>query len=130
MHKTVTTPTLEIAYLEAGPADGPPVILLHGWPSDPHDWDAVVPPLATAGCRVLTPRLRADALPRSRHPALRPAGRAGRRSARFHGRAGHRPGDPGRLRLGRPRRLLGRRTVAGAGARPGLHHRLQRPEHS
>jgi pimeloyl-ACP methyl ester carboxylesterase len=58
MHKTVTTPTLEIAYLEAGPADGPPVILLHGWPSDPHDWDSVVPPLAEAGCRVLTPWLR------------------------------------------------------------------------
>ena len=58
MHKTVTTPTLEIAYLEAGPADGPPVILLHGWPSDPHDWDSVVPPLADAGCRVLTPWLR------------------------------------------------------------------------
>src|SRR5271168_3992846 len=58
MHKTVTTPTLEIAYLEAGPADGPPVILMHGWPSDPHDWDGVVPLLAEAGCRVLTPWLR------------------------------------------------------------------------
>jgi len=58
MHKTIRTPTLEIAYLEAGPADGPPVILLHGWPSDPHDWDGVVPPLAAAGCRVLTPWLR------------------------------------------------------------------------
>jgi pimeloyl-ACP methyl ester carboxylesterase len=58
MHKTITTPTLEIAYLEAGPPDGPPVILLHGWPSDPHDWDGVVPPLADAGCRVLTPWLR------------------------------------------------------------------------
>jgi pimeloyl-ACP methyl ester carboxylesterase len=58
MHKTVHTPTLEIAYLEVGPPDGPPVILLHGWPSDPHDWDGVVPPLADAGCRVLTPWLR------------------------------------------------------------------------
>src|SRR5579863_5405279 len=58
MHKTVHTPTLEIAYLEHGPSDGPPVILLHGWPSDPHDWDGVAPPLAAAGCRVLTPWLR------------------------------------------------------------------------
>src|SRR5208282_4740960 len=58
MHATVRTPTLEIAYLEAGPPDGPPVILLHGWPSDPHDWDGVMPPLAEAGCRVLAPWLR------------------------------------------------------------------------
>jgi pimeloyl-ACP methyl ester carboxylesterase len=58
MHKTIRTKTLEIAYLEAGPRDGPPVILLHGWPSDPHDYDGVVPPLADAGCRVLTPWLR------------------------------------------------------------------------
>ena len=58
MHKTIQTPTLEIAYLEAGPPDGTPVILLHGWPSDPHDWDGVVLPLAAAGCRVLTPWLR------------------------------------------------------------------------
>ena len=58
MHATVHTPTLEIAYLEAGPPDGPPVILLHGWPSDPHDWDGVMPPLAEAGCRVLAPWLR------------------------------------------------------------------------
>ena len=35
--KTVRTPTLEIAYEDIGPAGGPSVILLHGWPSDPHD---------------------------------------------------------------------------------------------
>ncbi len=58
MHKTVRTATLEIAYREAGPPDGKPVILLHGWPSDPHDWDGVAPPLAEAGCRVLMPWLR------------------------------------------------------------------------
>jgi pimeloyl-ACP methyl ester carboxylesterase len=58
MQKTVRTPTLEIAYLEAGPPDGPAVVLLHGWPSDPHDWDGVVPPLVATGCRVLTPWLR------------------------------------------------------------------------
>ncbi len=58
MTKTVRTPTLEIAYHESGPTDGPPVILLHGWPSDPHDWDGVAPPLAGDGCRVLVPWLR------------------------------------------------------------------------
>jgi pimeloyl-ACP methyl ester carboxylesterase len=49
---------LDIAYLETGPADGQPVILLHGWPSDVHDWDDVAPPLAEAGFRVLVPWLR------------------------------------------------------------------------
>ena len=46
----ISTRLLEIGYLESGPADGPPVILLHGWPSDPHDWDGVAPALAGA-CR-------------------------------------------------------------------------------
>ncbi len=58
MAKTLRTPALEIAYHESGPSNGPPVILLHGWPSDPHDWDGVAPPLAGDGCRVLVPWLR------------------------------------------------------------------------
>lgn len=58
MHRSVLTPSLEIAFLEHGPAGGPPVILLHGWPSDVHDWDEVAPPLARAGYRVLMPWLR------------------------------------------------------------------------
>ncbi|MDR3538602.1 MAG: alpha/beta hydrolase [Acetobacteraceae bacterium] len=58
MQKTIRTQTLEIAYLESGPPDGVPVILLHGWPSDVHDWDQVAPPLAAAGHRVLVPWLR------------------------------------------------------------------------
>ncbi len=70
---TVLTPVLEIAYRQAGPADGPVVILLHGWPSDVHDYDFVVPPLAAAWYRVLVPWLRGfgatrfldDATPRS-----------------------------------------------------------------
>ena len=67
--KTIRTPVLEIAYLEAGPADGPPVILLHGWPSDVHDYDAVVPPLAAAGYRVLVPWLRGYGATRFLDPA-------------------------------------------------------------
>lgn len=58
MPRTLRTGTLEIAYHEAGPADGTSVILLHGWPSDPHDWDGVAPALADHGCRVLVPWLR------------------------------------------------------------------------
>lgn len=58
MPHTTHTSFLEIAYLESGPAEGPPVILLHGWPSDVHDWDGVAPPLADAGYRVLVPWLR------------------------------------------------------------------------
>jgi pimeloyl-ACP methyl ester carboxylesterase len=56
--KTVRTPILEIAYQEAGPKEGKVVILLHGWPSDVHDYDAVVPLLTYAGYRVLVPWLR------------------------------------------------------------------------
>jgi pimeloyl-ACP methyl ester carboxylesterase len=58
MVATVRTPTLEIAYLESGPANGLPVVLLHGWPSDPHDWDDVAAVLASSGYRVLVPWLR------------------------------------------------------------------------
>ena len=55
---TIRTPVLEIGYFESGPAAGPPVVLLHGWPSDVHDWDAVAKSLAEAGYRVLVPWLR------------------------------------------------------------------------
>lgn len=58
MFRTVRTAVLEIGFEESGPDDGPPVILLHGWPSDPHDWDGVAPGLAAEGCRVLAPWLR------------------------------------------------------------------------
>src|SRR6202020_2656288 len=67
--KTVRTPILEIAYLEAGPADGGVVILLHGWPSDVHDYDDVVPGLAGAGYRVLVPWLRGFGATRFLDPA-------------------------------------------------------------
>ncbi len=56
--RRVRTPVLEIAYLEAGPADGVPVVLLHGFPDDPHCYDGVAPMLAQAGHRVLVPWLR------------------------------------------------------------------------
>ncbi len=56
--KTVRTPTLEIGYEESGPAEGPPVVLLHGFPDDVHAYDGVAPPLAAAGWHVLVPYLR------------------------------------------------------------------------
>lgn len=49
---------LEIGYAEAGPADGPPVILLHGWPYDIYAFVDVAPLLASAGYRVIVPYLR------------------------------------------------------------------------
>ncbi len=58
MPLTVRTRSLEIAYEESGPRSGTPVVLLHGWPSDPRDYDEVAPALASAGCRVLVPWLR------------------------------------------------------------------------
>ncbi len=58
MPRNIRTPTLDIAYLEYGPGDGPAVVLLHGWPSDVHDWDGAAPSLAAAGYRVLVPWLR------------------------------------------------------------------------
>ena len=50
--------TLSVAYVEMGPADGKPVVLLHGWPYDIHAFVEVAPQLAKAGYRVLVPHLR------------------------------------------------------------------------
>lgn len=58
MAMSIRTKVLDIAYHQSGPADGPPVVLLHGWPSDVHDWDEVASALADSGCRVLVPWLR------------------------------------------------------------------------
>src|ERR1700740_3193084 len=49
---------LNIGYAEAGPANGPVVILLHGWPYDIHSYLDVAPQLASAGYRVIIPHLR------------------------------------------------------------------------
>jgi pimeloyl-ACP methyl ester carboxylesterase len=65
----VRTPTLEIAYNVTGPVDGLPVILLHGWPSDPHDYDEVAPALVQARCRVFMPWLRGFGPTRFLEPA-------------------------------------------------------------
>ena len=56
--KQIDAGELNIGYAEAGPADGPPVILLHGWPHDIHSFVDVAPVLAAAGYRVIVPYLR------------------------------------------------------------------------
>ncbi len=56
--KTVRTNVLEIGYHESGPADGFPVLLLHGFPDDAHAYDGVAPLLAKAGYRALAIYLR------------------------------------------------------------------------
>jgi len=56
--KTVRTDLLAIAYAEYGPAAGPVVVLLHGWPYDIHAFEAVAPALAAKGYRVIVPYLR------------------------------------------------------------------------
>ena len=49
---------LSVGYVEAGPADGPPVLLLHGWPYDIHSYADVTRLLAAKGYRVIVPHLR------------------------------------------------------------------------
>src|SRR5919202_112058 len=66
---TVRTPTLEIGYEAHGDAAGFPIVLLHGFPDDARAWDAVAPPLAAAGYRVLVPYLRGYGATRFRDAA-------------------------------------------------------------
>jgi pimeloyl-ACP methyl ester carboxylesterase len=71
--KYARTASLDVAYEETGPADGAPVLLLHGWPYDPRTYDDVIPPLVAENCRCIVPYLRgfgptrflSDATPRS-----------------------------------------------------------------
>lgn len=56
--KQIHAGVLNIGYAEAGPSDGPVVILLHGWPYDIHSYVDVAPILASKGYRVIVPHLR------------------------------------------------------------------------
>ena len=67
--KHVDAGVLNIAYHEAGPADGPVAILLHGFPYDIHTYGDVAPQLAARGCRVIVPCLRGFGATRVRDPA-------------------------------------------------------------
>jgi pimeloyl-ACP methyl ester carboxylesterase len=56
--RTIDAGVLNIAYYEAGPVDGPVVMLMHGFPYDIHSYVDVAPQLAARGCRVIVPYLR------------------------------------------------------------------------
>jgi len=60
---------LNVAYYEKGPADGPVVMLLHGFPYDIHSYVDVAPGLAARGCRVIVPYLRGYGETRFHDPA-------------------------------------------------------------
>jgi pimeloyl-ACP methyl ester carboxylesterase len=56
--KQIDAGLLNVGYIDAGPDDGPAVLLLHGWPYDVHSYHEVTPRLARAGFRVIVPYLR------------------------------------------------------------------------
>jgi pimeloyl-ACP methyl ester carboxylesterase len=56
--KQVDAGVLSVGYAEAGPPNGPAVVLLHGWPYDIHSYAEATPALAAAGYRVLVPFVR------------------------------------------------------------------------
>ena len=56
--KQIDAGLLNVGYVEAGPTDGPAVILLHGWPYDINSFTDVTPLLAAKGYRVVVPYLR------------------------------------------------------------------------
>ena len=56
--KQIHAGLLDISYVETGPSDGPPILLLHGWPYDIHSFEEVAPLLASKGYRVIIPSLR------------------------------------------------------------------------
>ncbi len=122
--KQIDAGVLNVGYAEAGPADGPPVILLHGWPYDIHSFVDVAPLLASAGYRVIVPYLRGYGSTRFLSNETfrngQPSALAIRRH-RLDGCPQDREGDHRRIRLGRRGRRHCRCTVAGAlqGARLG-----------
>src|SRR5580698_5470729 len=56
--KQINAGLLNVGFAEDGPSDGPPVVLLHGWPYDIHSYVDVAPLLASKGYRVIVPYLR------------------------------------------------------------------------
>ena len=57
-HPTIAANGVEFAYLEAGPADGPLALCLHGFPDTAHTWRYLLPRLAEAGYHAVAPFLR------------------------------------------------------------------------
>jgi pimeloyl-ACP methyl ester carboxylesterase len=57
-HRDVHARGARFHVAEAGPDDGPPVVLLHGWPQHWYEWRDAMPALARAGAHVVAPDLR------------------------------------------------------------------------
>ncbi|MBR1156828.1 alpha/beta hydrolase [Bradyrhizobium sp. JYMT SZCCT0428] len=72
--RSIDAGVLKIAYYEAGPADGPVVMLMHGFPYDIHAYVDVAPQLAAEGCRVIVPYLRGYGPTRFRDKVTRRSG--------------------------------------------------------
>ena len=115
--KQIDAGLLNVGYAEAGPANGPPVILLHGWPYDIYSFVDVAPLLASAGYRVIVPYVRgygstrflsSDDVPE--WPAVGGRGR----SHRADGCSQDPEGDARRLRLGSADRQHRRGALARA----------------
>ena len=105
--------------IDAGPADGPVVVLLHGFPEQNTMWQSIIPRLTAQGYRCLAPRQRGYS------PGARPKRRRDYRVgelARGHPNAYRREwcaaGAPSWPRLGRNRRVARRSTVSRP---PALH---------
>jgi pimeloyl-ACP methyl ester carboxylesterase len=64
--KQIDAGSLNVGYVEVGPANGPAVLLLHGWPYDIHSYVDVAPLLAAQGYRVIVPYLRGHGTTRLR----------------------------------------------------------------
>ncbi|HKT79632.1 MAG TPA: alpha/beta hydrolase [Vicinamibacterales bacterium] len=69
-----TTSLLDVAYESTGPANGLPLLLLHGWPDDVRTFDGVAPTLRQAGFRTIAPWLRGFGQTRFRSPDIMRSG--------------------------------------------------------
>jgi pimeloyl-ACP methyl ester carboxylesterase len=96
----IRTSVLEIGFEETGPADGLPVLLMHGFPDDVRTWDGVAAPLAAKGYRVIAPYLRGYGPTRFLSPHTMRSGQQGAIGSdlkRADGCARDRARVPGRL---------------------------------
>ncbi|MGW5430037.1 alpha/beta fold hydrolase [Streptomyces sp. NPDC004059] len=77
MYEYAETAALRIAYDVSGLAQGQTVVAVHGWPDDIHCWEAVLPDLHQAGCRVYRPYLWGFGPTRFRSPDRPRSGQIG-----------------------------------------------------
>ena len=134
--RTFTTPRHTTHYLECGPADGPLMVFLHGWPGIGLMWRAQLDAFAADGWHCVAPDLRGYGGSSAPADHRRLHARAGRRR---HGRAPRPPRrrarDLGRSRLGqrrrrRPRRTRPRARRGGGVDLVGVLPRRQHPGHA